>query len=55
MDALLANPDTDNEMLQSGDIYKKYDQVKTSLASEMKIWEELHLEIEELQKRNDAG
>jgi ATP-binding cassette, subfamily F, member 3 len=51
MDALLANPDTDNEMLQSGDIYKKYDQVKTSLASEMKIWEELHQKLEEHQNK----
>lgn len=49
MDALLANPDPSHELMQSNDIYHKYDEIKNRLAGDMKLWEELQHRLDELQ------
>ncbi len=46
MDQKLASPEAYQEEINSGELYKKYDALKTKLNLEMKRWEELHYELE---------
>ncbi len=50
IDSILSNPEKNNELISSGEIYKNYDELKTHLSSEMNKWEDLQIELEGLEK-----
>lgn len=50
LDKLLANPDPNHPLIKSGEIYHRYESVKNELSSEMKKWEAMVHELEELEK-----
>ncbi len=49
IDSILSNPEKNNELISSGEIYKNYDELKTHLSSEMNKWEDLQVELEGLE------
>ena len=49
MDLILSNPEKNNELISSGEIYKNYNELKTHLSSEMNKWEDLQIELESLE------
>ena len=51
IDKYLANPEQYKSELETKDIFKTYENFKSKLDEEMKKWEELQLELEEIQKR----
>jgi len=46
LDGILANPGNHEEQVKSGEVFKEYNQLKETLASRMKLWEQLHDELE---------
>jgi len=50
LDKLLANPDPTHPLIKSGEVYHRYETVKNELSSEMKTWETMVHELEELEK-----
>jgi len=50
MDSKLSNPEEHQEEIASGELYKAYDSLKSKLEKQMKIWEDLQMEAEEIQK-----
>ena len=50
IDSILSNPEKNNELISSGEIYKNYNELKTHLSSEMNKWEDLQIELESLEK-----
>lgn len=50
LDRLLANPNPNDKRILSGEIYKDYEALKQKLAGEMELWEQLHTELEEMEK-----
>jgi len=48
LDAILLNPETYKEALNSKDFYANYENLKTTLTKEMNHWEMLNLKIDEL-------
>ena len=51
IDKFLANPEQYKSELETKDIFKTYENFKFKLDEEMKTWEELQTELEEVQKR----
>lgn len=52
MDKLLANPET-MEGNDSNAVFQQYNEVKKILETEMESWEEIHLELEELESKKN--
>lgn len=51
LDQLLAQPDDQHPLVQSGEIFTLYQNLKEQLDSEINRWEMLHRELEDLQKK----
>jgi len=50
IDRILANPNPGDKRILSGEIYKEYESIKQKLAGEMEHWEQLHTELEEMER-----
>ena len=51
MDQMLSNPEEIGDKLKDGSFYRKYEELKSLLAKEMDIWENLHTELEEIKEQ----
>ena len=49
MDAKLANPDLAQELISDDNFYKDYNKVKQDLSNEEELWEQLHMDLEEME------
>ena len=47
-DLMLADPEAHKVRISSGDLYRDYEQIKHSLEQEMKIWEKLHEQLDQM-------
>lgn len=50
IDRILANPNPTDKRIITGEIYKEYESLKQRLAAEMELWEQLHFELEEMER-----
>ena len=50
IDGILANPGEHSGKLTDGSIYIEYEALKQQLAAEMNVWEQLHQELDILEK-----
>jgi ATP-binding cassette subfamily F protein 3 len=50
MDQVLMDPEQHREALSGPEVFKKYNAVKAELDEEMRLWEQLHTEFEELKE-----
>jgi ATP-binding cassette, subfamily F, member 3 len=51
-EAMLIQPEKFKDKVLGGQLYNEYEKWKSLLDKEMKVWEQLHLDLEEMEKKN---
>ena len=52
---ILIHPEKFKDKVLGGQLYNEYEKLKTLLDKEMKKWENLHLDLEELENKNQGN